>query len=79
MTFLKNLHHLNILLEIDLSKPSSENIKAILSWISAHKIKTLNIAGPAESTCEGIYQLSSQFLEELLPNLGYSKQYRARL
>lgn len=66
-------------LEIDLSKSSSENIKAILSWISTHKIKTLNIAGPAESTCEGIYQLSSQFLGELLPNLGYSKQYRARL
>jgi Circularly permutated YpsA SLOG family len=53
-------------LEIDLSKPSSENIKAILSWISTNKIKTLNIAGPAESTCEGIYRLSSAFLEELL-------------
>jgi predicted Rossmann-fold nucleotide-binding protein len=27
-----------------------------IDWIGTHKIETLNIAGPRESTCPGIYQ-----------------------
>jgi hypothetical protein len=58
----KLLHKAKPLL-INLSSDSSENIQIISNWIKKEKIKTLNIAGPRESTCPGIYQLTTQFLK----------------
>ena len=37
----------------------------IETWIRAHNIRVLNIAGPRERTCPGIYTQSRQFLTEL--------------
>jgi hypothetical protein len=44
--------------EIDLSK--------VMDWIIENKIKILNIAGPRESQCEGIYNRSFLILEGLI-------------
>ncbi|MFJ1268173.1 putative molybdenum carrier protein [Legionella lytica] len=38
--------------------------------IEENKIHILNIAGPRESSCEGIYEASYAFLSKLLPELG---------
>lgn len=38
---------------------------AIRSWISIHKIKVLNIAGPRESSWPGIHDKACAFLREL--------------
>ncbi|MBI4354289.1 MAG: putative molybdenum carrier protein [Candidatus Omnitrophica bacterium] len=36
------------------------------AWLSAHRIRTLNVAGPRESKSPGIYVEASQFLRQLL-------------
>lgn len=66
-------------LEIDLSKPSLKNIELISDWLEKENIHTLNVAGPRESTCPGIYQLTTKLLVELFQSLGYSMPYRAKL
>ena len=64
---------------IDLSRPASEGIVSISDWIETHAIVTLNIAGPRESTCPGIYKQTTSFLLEMFQNLKCSCQPRARL
>jgi len=49
---------------IDLAQQT--NISPLLDWISAHNIQTLNIAGPRESKCPGIYAEASKFLRHVL-------------
>ncbi len=66
------LQHKAMPLLIDLSKSPAENLEAIITWIEKEKIKTLNIAGPRETTCPGIYQMTIQFLKKLFSRLGYS-------
>jgi Circularly permutated YpsA SLOG family len=39
---------------------------AIIDWICDHRIRVLNIAGPRESTCPGIYDQAKALLEGLL-------------
>lgn len=56
---------------IDLSQPNKENIEIVLKWIIKEKIKLLNIAGPRESTCPGIYEISFLFLKNLFLCLGF--------
>ena len=56
-------------LTVDLSRPLSENIDILKNWYEKHNIKILNIAGPRESTCPGIYRDSVDFLIEALPRL----------
>ncbi len=51
-------------LVIDLAQQT--NISPLLDWISAHNIQTLNIAGPRESKCPGIYAEASKFLRHVL-------------
>lgn len=58
-------------LEIDLSESLEKNIEKIVNWLKEKNIKVLNIAGPRESTSPGIYQLTIEFLEKFLPELGY--------
>lgn len=45
------------------------NIEQIADWIKLNKIEILNIAGPRESTCPGIYQQCREFLESTLRSL----------
>ncbi|WP_447980191.1 putative molybdenum carrier protein [Candidatus Nitrospira bockiana] len=49
---------------IDLSNPPSPD--AVRAWLTAHGIRTLNVAGPRESTCPGIYADAVAFLRSLL-------------
>ena len=51
-------------LVIDLDRPP--NFQVVLDWIRTHRIRTLNVAGPRESKCPGIYRAASGFLRELL-------------
>lgn len=66
-------------LKIDLSKSPSMNIETILSWIEEKNIKTLNIAGPRETSWPGIHQSTLHFLGKLFPRFEYSNRYQARL
>lgn len=49
---------------IDLAEP--HRVSTVLAWATAHRVRTLNIAGPRESRSPGIYQDAAQFLHELL-------------
>ncbi|MCK5839272.1 MAG: hypothetical protein KAG99_05455 [Bacteroidales bacterium] len=50
--------------EIDLSCEPDK--KLIVEWLINHQIKTLNIAGPRESYCPGIYNMTLILLELIL-------------
>ena len=39
------------------------------AWLADHSIGVLNVAGPRESKCPGIYEDASAFLEALLSRL----------
>jgi predicted Rossmann-fold nucleotide-binding protein len=43
--------------------PSESAVKA---WVDEHKVRVLNVAGPRESKCPGIYAQASQFLRTIL-------------
>lgn len=48
----------------DLNNIAGEN--AILDWLKTNKIRVLNIAGPRESKCPGIYEKTRKILPQLL-------------
>lgn len=51
-------------LTLDLDAVGAEAAAAKLrAWIAEHAIATLNVAGPRESTCPGIYQRARAVLE----------------
>lgn len=52
---------------VDLSKTT--NFQTSLQWIKENNVRTLNIAGPRESTHPGIYSMASAYLEQLLISL----------
>ena len=54
---------------LSLSSLKEENINRCVEWIKAHSIHILNVAGPRESNCKGVYENSYSFLTELLPKL----------
>ena len=49
---------------IDLATP--EATQAIRTWLIAHEVKTLNVAGPRESSQPGIRQEAESFLRSVL-------------
>ncbi|MCK4678635.1 MAG: hypothetical protein KAT48_10920 [Bacteroidales bacterium] len=49
--------------EIDLSCEADK--KLVVERIINHQIKTLNIAGPKESHCPGIYNMTFKMLEHI--------------
>lgn len=51
-------------LVVDLSK--EEKVSDILKWAQNNNVKTLNVAGPRESSFPGIYQKSFTVLKEIL-------------
>lgn len=42
----------------------------VAGWIGAHRISVLNIAGPRESGCPGIYEAAYRFVSRLLTAFG---------
>jgi hypothetical protein len=57
------------LLTIDLNSPENSQptqIDTVAAWISLHKIRVLNIAGPRGSSSPRIYPLALQFVSLLL-------------
>ena len=58
-------------LTISLSKDQDNNISLIEQWIKRHKIKILNIAGPRESQCAGIYRGTVNLLTNLITSKPY--------
>lgn len=51
---------------LDISQAFSHNTLPTLSWINAHNIRNLNIAGPRESQWPGMYKLAYEYLTRLL-------------
>jgi hypothetical protein len=49
---------------IDLSTPL--DTASVRQWLLKNEIQVLNVAGPRESNCPGIWQLSLDFLRLLL-------------
>ena len=49
---------------VDLATPSLPS--GVLDWIATHRIRILNVAGPRESKCPGIYEAAARFLREAL-------------
>ena len=59
-------------LTIELTPPENSQpaqIETVAAWISLHKIRVLNIAGPRGSSSPRIYQLALQFVSRLLHQL----------
>jgi hypothetical protein len=42
------------------------NINQVLHWMNVNKVETLNVAGPRESNCSGIYVKAYEFVSALL-------------
>jgi hypothetical protein len=64
---------------VDLSKPLHTNSELVAAWVKENSVNTLNIGGPRESTCPGIYQTTLGLLEITLPKCKNFFFFRARL
>jgi len=51
-------------LVVDLNEEPSES--AVQAWAEEHEVRVLNVAGPRESKCPGIYAQAAQFLRTIL-------------
>ena len=58
------LRHGKPLLSVDLSEPYA--VSEIAAWIAEHRIRILNVAGPRESSCDGIADQAQRLVSELL-------------
>ncbi|MEA3364679.1 MAG: putative molybdenum carrier protein [Candidatus Hydrogenedentes bacterium] len=52
-----------LIVDLETKKSGPEHVE---KWLLENRIRTLNVAGPRESKCPGIYQDASAFLETLL-------------
>jgi predicted Rossmann fold nucleotide-binding protein DprA/Smf involved in DNA uptake len=43
-----------------------QKFEVVLDWLISHNVKCLNIAGPRESKCPGVYLRALDFLRQLL-------------
>lgn len=59
------MRHGKPFLVVDLDR--SPDIEQITAWLLRHDVRILDVAGPRESTCPGIYTLAKSFLRQLLP------------
>src|SRR5207247_6359035 len=50
-------------LVLDLTEAPNES--AVQDWAGEHKVRVLNVAGPRESKCPGIYALAAHFLRAI--------------
>jgi predicted Rossmann-fold nucleotide-binding protein len=51
-------------LVLDLNEAPKES--AVTAWAAEHNVRVLNVAGPRESKCPGIYAQASEFLRKAL-------------
>jgi hypothetical protein len=58
------MHYNKPLLVVDVSKTS--NLDEVVNWLSSNNVQVLNVAGPRESHCEGIYEIAKTFMTNLL-------------
>jgi len=57
---------------IDLDRPPPRS--AVRAWLRRHRVAVLNVAGPRESRCPGIFAVALPFLEQVLgPRKSQSK------
>ncbi len=54
------------LLVLNLARSSTAAVARVRTWLATHGIRTLNVAGPRESTSPGIYARAAAFLEQVL-------------
>ena len=47
------------------------DLAVVADWLGDHEVRTLNVAGPRESTVPGIYDEAFVFMTTLLRRLGY--------
>jgi hypothetical protein len=52
-------------LTVDLDHPPTA--ASVLEWLRRHAVRTLNVAGPRESTHPGIHDRASAFLDRIVP------------
>jgi hypothetical protein len=55
-------------LVLDLNEAPKES--AVTAWATAHNVRILNVAGPRESKCPGIYAQAAQFLRTVFKTSG---------
>lgn len=58
-----------LVVDLDTLRDTESLAERILSWLRLHEIRVLNVAGPRESSCPGIYQQARQLLQVLLEKL----------
>jgi hypothetical protein len=51
---------------VDLENPSADEVGKLRRWLESQSIDVLNVAGPRESSCNGVYKQASAFLRELV-------------
>src|SRR5262245_8451671 len=59
-------------LVVDLDRPAG--VDEVRAWGRAHRVGVLNVAGPRESSREGIYQQAAAYLRRLFSRAGDSAQ-----
>ena len=60
------LKHRRPLLCVDLEHPGEVDVSQVYRWIEDQQINVLNIAGPRESSCQGIGKQAERFLVDVL-------------
>lgn len=53
-------------LVVQLQHPPAPAVSEVRNWLERNRVSTLNVAGPRESECPGIYQEARRFLSRLL-------------
>ena len=66
--FIRKLGKPGFIWQLDAPYPPQHT--TLLSWLSQHPIRVLNIAGPSEARCPGIYQASLALLTRLWEGKG---------
>ena len=57
------------IVRLDAAPPDAATVQAVVNWIREHQILVLNIAGPRESECPGIYAAAHALILILLSEL----------
>jgi hypothetical protein len=59
-----------LVLDVSAGQPSPATARA---WAHAHGVRILNVAGPRESKCPGIYEEAKALLRQLLADAAYTR------
>lgn len=74
LTAILALRYNKPLLVVDLARITDPEqlSQRIIEWLRLHKIRVLNVAGPRESTCPGIYARAKRVLDALFAKMRQS-------